>query len=59
MTARLLCTALLTLGLGSIAQAQTSRPNFVFVLVDDFGWMDVGYNGSSFHETPRMDAFSK
>ena len=34
-------------------------PNFVFVLVDDFGWMDVGYNCSTFYETPRIDEFSK
>jgi len=40
------------------AQQRDERPNFVFVLVDDFGWMDVGYNGSTFYETPRIDAFA-
>ncbi len=31
------------------------RPNFVFFLVDDLGWMDVGCNGSTFYETPNID----
>lgn len=37
-------------------QAETSRPNFVFLLVDDLGWADVGCFGSTFHETPNIDA---
>lgn len=31
------------------------KPNFVFFLVDDLGWMDIGANGSSFYETPNID----
>lgn len=31
------------------------KPNVVFILVDDFGWSDVGYNGSRFYETPNID----
>ena len=31
------------------------KPNFVFILVDDLGWADVGCNGSSFYETPNVD----
>lgn len=34
------------------------RPNFLFFLVDDLGWADVGCNGSSFHETPHIDALA-
>ena len=30
-------------------------PNFVFILVDDLGWMDIGAYGSSFYETPCID----
>jgi arylsulfatase A-like enzyme len=31
------------------------KPNFVFFLVDDMGWMDIGANGSTFYETPNID----
>lgn len=39
--------------------ALMERPNILFVLVDDFGWQDVGYNGSTFYETPEIDKLSK
>ncbi len=31
------------------------KPNFVFILVDDLGWKDLGCFGSSFYETPQID----
>ena len=31
------------------------KPNFLFILVDDLGWKDLGCYGSSFYETPRID----
>ena len=31
------------------------RPNFLFVLVDDYGIMDVGVEGSTFYQTPNID----
>ena len=34
---------------------QAARPNFVFILVDDLGWRDLGCFGSSFYETPNLD----
>ena len=37
----------------------SEKPNIVFVIADDLGWSDVGYNGASFYETPRIDALSK
>jgi len=30
-------------------------PNFVFFLVDDLGWADLGCFGSTFYETPNID----
>ena len=36
-----------------------SRPNIIFILLDDFGWRDLGCTGSSFYETPNMDRFAK
>jgi arylsulfatase A len=29
--------------------------NFVFILIDDMGWKDLGCYGSTFHETPNID----
>ncbi len=34
------------------------RPNVVFFLVDDLGWTDLGCQGSSFYETPHVDALA-
>jgi len=34
------------------AAKQTS---FIFFLVDDMGWADIGTNGSKFYETPSID----
>ncbi|MCL4146467.1 UNVERIFIED_CONTAM: hypothetical protein GTU68_008792 [Idotea baltica] len=31
------------------------KPNFVFILVDDLGWKDIGCFGSTFYETPNVD----
>jgi arylsulfatase A-like enzyme len=36
--------------------AKEKRPvNFLFILVDDLGWRDLGCYGSSFYETPNID----
>ncbi len=35
------------------------KPNVLFILVDDFGWYDVGYNGSTFYETPHIDKLAE
>ena len=38
------------------AQPQSGdKLNFVFILVDDLGWMDTGCYGSRFYETPNID----
>ncbi len=36
-----------------------ARPNFVLILADDLGWADVGYQGSTFHRTPHIDALAR
>lgn len=39
--------------------AAEPRMNFVFFLVDDLGWADLGCNGSRFYETPQIDALAR
>ena len=36
----------------------TAQPNIVFILIDDMGWRDLGCYGSSFYETPNIDALA-
>ena len=46
-------------GCASIDSQTASRAkkklNFVFFLIDDLGWTDLGCYGSSFYETPNID----
>lgn len=57
----LLCCALALVPLGTLgatpaAEPTTARrPNIVFILADDLGARDLGVDGSTFHETPRLD----
>jgi arylsulfatase A-like enzyme len=39
---------------GGRAQGR-ALPNFLFILVDDMGWRDLGVYGSTFYETPNID----
>ena len=32
-----------------------SRPNIIFILIDDMGWKDLSCYGSDFYETPNLD----
>ena len=36
-------------------EAMDKKTNFVFILVDDLGWIDTGCYGSKFYETPNID----
>ena len=39
-------------------QPPKKQPNILFILVDDLGWTDLGAFGSSFYETPNIDALT-
>ena len=41
------------------AQAAERKPNILFILVDDYGIMDVGIEGSRFYETPNIDSLAR
>jgi arylsulfatase A-like enzyme len=44
--------------LNSVTEA--ARPNFLFILVDDLGYMDIGANNpKAFYETPRVDGLAR
>jgi len=40
-------------------EAAARKLNFVFILIDDLGWTDVGCYGSRFYETPAVDRLAK
>ena len=42
------------------AASAPARPNIVFILADDLGYMDIGANNpSTFYETPNIDALAR
>ncbi|MGI9472467.1 MAG: sulfatase [Rubripirellula sp.] len=58
---RLTFTVIVFTSFATCAAQETSdaKPNVLFILIDDFGWRDVGYNGGTFYETPEMDRLSR
>jgi len=45
----------LAVGSGAKAKPPARKPNFVFFLIDDLGWSDIGCYGNKFNETPNID----
>src|SRR5260370_37867029 len=46
--------------LGLAAAQKIATPlNFLFILIDDMGWRDLGCYGSSFYETPHIDRLAR
>jgi len=50
---------LASLGLAQGSLGASRQPNVLFILVDDYGIKDVGVEGSSFYETPNIDALAR
>ena len=51
--------ALLLMPLAALHAADTQKPNIILIFADDLGWKDVGFQGTDFYETPRLDALAK
>lgn len=53
---RLLIVCLAVIASGSLtSQSRPARPNIVFILADDLGYADVGFNGGREIATPHLD----
>lgn len=46
---------LASLAVASSAVAETEKPNILFILIDDMGWMDLSCQGNKFVHTPNID----
>ncbi|HEX6984675.1 MAG TPA: sulfatase, partial [Planctomycetaceae bacterium] len=53
------CAAAALTLLASSLDAAERPPNVVLILVDDLGWKDLGCQGSTFYETPHIDALAR
>jgi len=59
MKNRLVLIFLWALLIVSASGAQPTKLNFVFILVDDLGKQDMSCEGSTFYETPNIDALAR
>ncbi len=57
----LLVLSLFLLSVASpLSAAEPARkPNILFILIDDYGILDVGIEGSKYYETPNLDALAR
>ena len=59
MTTAGLAAAVLSGYCGCNTFTKKRKPNFVFILLDDLGWKDVGVYGSTFYETPHINQLAE
>jgi len=48
-----------SLAFGQAQAAEAKRPNILFVMADDLGWMDLACQGNKLVETPHLDRLAK
>ncbi len=42
------------------AETKSAKPNIIFILADDLGYMDIGANNpKTFYETPNIDRLAR
>ena len=49
----------LSLFISLFSYAKEDKPNVILFLVDDLGYTDLSFTGSTFYETPNLDALAK
>ena len=47
------------LGALPLLAAPLPKPNFIVMLIDDYGWRDSSCYGSTYYETPNLDALAR
>ena len=48
-------SVILVLNISCVNQTSENPINIILILIDDMGWKDVGYAGSTFYDTPNID----
>ena len=43
----------------NIVSAKDSKPNILFIMADDLGWMDLACQGNELVETPHLDRLAE
>lgn len=49
------CTLACVTGSSMAQNVKVQQPNIILINIDDLGWADFSYNGSTYYETPNID----